>query len=115
MGVHARCQPSGMDGWHRACGSEELRGLPRGVTVGGREVVVWRLPDGGVAALDDRCAHQWVRLSLGTVLPNGCLICPSHGWTFRPNGGNFHLSWADAVPTHEAKEENGEVLVRLDP
>jgi phenylpropionate dioxygenase-like ring-hydroxylating dioxygenase large terminal subunit len=101
--------------WHRACGSDELKTLPRSVRIEGREVVVWRLPDGGVAALDDRCTHQWVRLSLGNVLPDGCLMCPSHGWTFRPNGENFHLSWTEAVPAHEAKEEGGDVLVRLGP
>ena len=101
--------------WHRACGSEELKALPRRVSIEGREVVVWRLPDGGVAALDDRCTHQWVRLSLGMVLPDGCLVCPSHGWTFRPNGENHHLSWMDSVPAHEAREDGGDILVRLGP
>jgi phenylpropionate dioxygenase-like ring-hydroxylating dioxygenase large terminal subunit len=99
--------------WHRACGSDELKTLPRSVRIEGREVVVWRLPDGGVAALDDRCTHQWVRLSVGMVLPDGCIMCPSHGWTFNPDGTNALLSWGDRVPAHEAREEAGEVLVRL--
>jgi phenylpropionate dioxygenase-like ring-hydroxylating dioxygenase large terminal subunit len=98
-------------GWTAVCASAELRTLPRRAVVDGVEVVVWRLPDGGVAALDDRCAHQWVRLSLGTVLPDGCLVCPSHGWTFLPSGANAF--GGEGVPAHHTREEGGHVLVRL--
>lgn len=98
------------DGWTAVCTSAELRTLPRRGLVDGVEVVVWRVP-GGVAALDDRCAHQWVRLSLGTALPDGCLVCPSHGWTFLPSGANAF--GGAGVAAHEARERDGVVEVRL--
>ena len=36
-------------------------------------------------AIEDRCAHRQVRLSLGEV--HGCdLTCPYHGWTYGGDG-----------------------------
>ena len=109
------CHPEPVDRWHRVFDAADLKMLPRHGSVAGREVVVWRLPEAGLAALDDRCAHQWVRLSQGSVLPDGCIVCPSHGWTFRPDGANALLSWGDGVLAHEAEERDGGVFVRLHP
>jgi phenylpropionate dioxygenase-like ring-hydroxylating dioxygenase large terminal subunit len=47
----------------------------------GRSIVLFRGSDGAVHALENRCAHRQVKLSLGEV--NGCnLTCPYHGWTY---------------------------------
>jgi len=46
-----------MSGWNDVLRSDELGALPPRVVVDEREIVLWRLPDGEVAALDDRCAH----------------------------------------------------------
>ena len=51
------------------------------MTLLGRDYVVWRTPDGSVAAAPDRCPHREAPLSLGRV-DGGCLVCPYHGWTF---------------------------------
>ena len=93
--------------------SDELVALPRRVVVDGREIVVWRLPDGGVAALDDRCAHQAMRLSIGNALPDGCLVCVAHGWTFRPDGANALVAGGPGVPAHEAHDDGVMIRVRL--
>ena len=47
----------------------------------GRSIALFRGSDGVVHALENRCAHRQVKLSLGEV--NGCnLTCPYHGWTY---------------------------------
>jgi hypothetical protein len=44
-------------------------------------IVLYRGQDGQLHALDNRCAHRQLKLSLGHV--EGCnLICQYHGWTY---------------------------------
>jgi phenylpropionate dioxygenase-like ring-hydroxylating dioxygenase large terminal subunit len=51
----------------------------------GQEVVFWRDNAGQVVAMDDRCPHRQVRLSLGK-LADGCIECPFHGFRFDREG-----------------------------
>jgi len=48
-------------------------------------IVLWRGADGCVHALEDRCAHRQLPLSLGTVEDCG-LACPYHGWAYDGEG-----------------------------
>jgi phenylpropionate dioxygenase-like ring-hydroxylating dioxygenase large terminal subunit len=100
-------------GWNDVLASEELGAIPRRVVVEGREIVLWRLPDGGVGALDDRCAHQAMRLSIGNALPDGCLVCVAHGWTYRPDGSNALSPRGPGVKAHQAHDDGVVVRVRL--
>jgi len=51
----------------------------------GRSIALYRGSDGIVRALENRCAHRQVKLSLGEV--NGCnLTCPYHGWSYDGSG-----------------------------
>ena len=50
-----------------------------------RLIVVFRGTDGVLGAIDDRCAHRGVKLSLGEV--KGCnLVCAYHGWAYDASG-----------------------------
>jgi phenylpropionate dioxygenase-like ring-hydroxylating dioxygenase large terminal subunit len=99
--------------WNDVLSSEELGAIPRRVVVDGREIVLWRLPDGGVGALDDRCAHQAMRLSIGTALPDGCLVCVAHGWTYRSDGSNALIPGGPGVKSHQAHDDGVVIRVRL--
>lgn len=51
----------------------------------GRSVAVFRGEDGGVRAIENRCAHRQLKLSKGHV--RGCeVVCPYHGWTYDGQG-----------------------------
>ena len=102
-----------MSGWQVVLRSEELGALPRRVVFDGREIVVWRLPDEGVGALDDRCAHQAMRLSIGNALADGCLVCVAHGWTYRPDGSNALVPGGPRVRAHQAHDDGVVIRVRL--
>jgi phenylpropionate dioxygenase-like ring-hydroxylating dioxygenase large terminal subunit len=51
----------------------------------GRSIVLFRGEDGQVRAVENRCLHRQVKLSLGEV--HDChLVCPYHGWTYDGSG-----------------------------
>jgi phenylpropionate dioxygenase-like ring-hydroxylating dioxygenase large terminal subunit len=50
-----------------------------------RSIALYRGDDGRLRALEDRCAHRQLKLSLGTV--TGCrLACMYHGWAYDETG-----------------------------
>ncbi len=93
---------------------------PLAVTCGGEELVLFRNAEGQVFALEDRCPHRRVPLSLGCVVGSG-LQCGYHGWTFDGASGACtaipNLSASERVPQRHAarafvaKESNGFVHV----
>lgn len=86
--LRQKVRASGMDPdyWYAV---EEVRRIRPGTVV---EVVFWkrsialyRAADGSFHALENRCAHRQLKLSLGLV--EGCrLVCAYHGWKYAPNG-----------------------------
>jgi len=59
---------------------------PLGRTVLGEPVVLFRALDGTVAAMEDRCAHRRMPLSLGRLTEDDRLVCPYHGLTYDRHG-----------------------------
>jgi phenylpropionate dioxygenase-like ring-hydroxylating dioxygenase large terminal subunit len=72
--------------WFVAARSESL-GMhqPLARTIDGAAVVLFRDSDGRATALEDRCPHKNVALSLGRV-QLGELQCRYHGWRFSADG-----------------------------
>jgi phenylpropionate dioxygenase-like ring-hydroxylating dioxygenase large terminal subunit len=51
----------------------------------GQPIAVYRGTDGRLRALEDRCAHRQLQLSLGEV--TGCVLtCAYHGWSYGEDG-----------------------------
>src|ERR1043166_38900 len=48
-------------------------------------IVIFRGEDGSVAAIENRCAHRQIKLSLGRVEDCG-LVCAYHGWKYDCEG-----------------------------
>jgi phenylpropionate dioxygenase-like ring-hydroxylating dioxygenase large terminal subunit len=74
--------------WYAILSEKELRGKkPIGVTRLGEKLVVWRLPDGSIGCLHDRCCHRGASLSHGTLSDNGHVLrCPFHGFAYDTSG-----------------------------
>jgi 4beta-methylsterol monooxygenase len=51
----------------------------------GTSVAVFRDDKGTVHAIEDRCAHRQLKLSMGNV-ENGRLVCSYHGWEYDGDG-----------------------------
>jgi len=54
--------------WYVAAMGGEIDDKPLGRKVCGESIVVYRGPEGKVAALDDFCPHRGAPLSLGSVI-----------------------------------------------
>lgn len=74
------------DYWYPVEWSRRLRrGKALGTKFWGRPIAIFRDQNGQVHAIEDRCAHRQVKLSLGQV--DGCsLRCKYHGWAFSGDG-----------------------------
>jgi phenylpropionate dioxygenase-like ring-hydroxylating dioxygenase large terminal subunit len=73
---------------------EHERAVARGRVVEVRfwdtSIALYRGKDGELRALEDRCAHRHLKLSLGEV--DGCrLTCAYHGWSYDENGRLAHV------------------------
>jgi phenylpropionate dioxygenase-like ring-hydroxylating dioxygenase large terminal subunit len=77
------------DCWYVAAMSQEVSTKPLGRTLLERAVVLFRTEEGAVVALNDRCPHRFVPLSLGKVIGSS-IQCTYHGLRFGPNGSCIH-------------------------
>jgi phenylpropionate dioxygenase-like ring-hydroxylating dioxygenase large terminal subunit len=86
---HYNAAATGFRGyWYPVAWSSHITGKPTAVTLCGEKLVLIR--DGGTAyALNDRCPHRGVPLSLGNQQFPGTLSCPYHGWTYRLTDGEL--------------------------
>jgi vanillate O-demethylase monooxygenase subunit len=84
--------------WWVAGFSWELAEAPLARVYLGHAVVLFRLADGGVSALEDRCCHKELPLSLGTVETRG-LRCGYHGLLFDGRGRCIEVPGQQDVPT----------------
>ncbi len=71
--------------WYPVAESVDVDDDPVAVILLGSDYVLWRSPDGTVAAAPDRCPHRESPLSLGRV-EDGHLVCAYHGWAFGDAG-----------------------------
>jgi len=65
--------------------------------IAGVRVVLYRKPDGGMVALEDRCPHRQAALSLGRK-EGDSLRCMYHGMKFRSDGICEEIPGQDTIP-----------------
>lgn len=76
--------------WYMIAKASEIIDKPVGRTLWRQPVVLFRTQDGVLHALEDRCAHRFVRLSHGRVIDNK-IECAYHGWQFSTAGRCVHV------------------------
>ena len=83
--------------WYIAAWSDDVRDAPVARTILGQPVVLYRKPDGTAVALEDRCCHRGLPLSMGKVVEDG-LQCGYHGLTFDDTGACVRVPGQSAIP-----------------
>ncbi|MGB0629053.1 MAG: Rieske 2Fe-2S domain-containing protein [Alphaproteobacteria bacterium] len=83
--------------WYIAALPEEVADRPVGRIFLGDPVVLFRTADGAAAALEDRCCHRHLPLSLGQVV-EGNLQCGYHGLEFDSTGACVSVPGQSRVP-----------------
>lgn len=86
-----------LDQWYVAGFSWELTDKPLARTLLGEPMVMFRTADGQVAALEDRCCHRSVPLSLGTLEAEG-LRCGYHGLLYGASGQCLEIPGQVKIP-----------------
>jgi phenylpropionate dioxygenase-like ring-hydroxylating dioxygenase large terminal subunit len=71
--------------WFAVARADKVGQKPLSITVLDKPIVLARLINGELLALEDRCPHRHVPLSAGCITTSG-ITCPYHGWTFANNG-----------------------------
>lgn len=88
--------------WYVAAVDEELAhgeaARPLARTIMDEPIVLWRRADGKPAAIEDRCCHRHLPLSLG-VVANGNLRCGYHGLTYDDSGTVIDIPGQMHVPS----------------
>lgn len=84
--------------WYIAAQKGELDTKPIRRIIAGSPVALYRAPDGNAVALEDRCVHRDVPLSLGKILPDGSLQCLYHGIRFDCSGRCVQIPEQTRVP-----------------
>lgn len=65
--------------------------------IAGESIVLYRKPNGGVVAMEDRCCHRQTALSCGRK-EGDSLRCMYHGWKFGPNGKCIEIPGQEHIP-----------------
>lgn len=83
--------------WYPAAWSHELERalVPR--TLLGEKLVLYRTEAGAPAALEDRCCHKFLPLSMGT-LKGDAVECGYHGMTYAADGACIRIPGQATIP-----------------
>lgn len=103
--------------YHEYHDAGDLAAIPVGgmrpLAVAGRRVVLCRVGETDVYAVDDRCAHAFAPLHDG-LLRGHRLICARHGAAFDVRTGQALSPPATCgITTHAVKVDNGRIWLAL--
>ena len=100
--------------WLRVCGLDDLPcASVKIIALADLNIAVFRLVDGRMFAVEDRCPHRGARLSAGLVYDGDKVACLDHGWGIRLTDGRVEAPEQGCVRTFPVKLEDGSVLVRV--
>ena len=83
--------------WYVAAWPSEVKEAPFARTICGVPVVFYRTGTGSVAALEDRCCHRNLPLSMGTIEGDG-LRCGYHGLKYDATGACIEIPGQKQIP-----------------
>ena len=118
--ARATSQELSPNNWFVAARSDQLKKDPLSRTILGRSIVLYRTTGGDVVAMEDRCPHKSVALSMGRVQGDS-IQCPYHGWQFDPSGTCVDVPCHSpgerlpkcSVPSYVAVEQDDWIWVHL--
>jgi nitrite reductase (NADH) small subunit len=98
--------------WQRVCAVDDLPcASVKTIALPDLNVAVFRLADGRMFGVEDRCPHRGARLSLGVVYDGDKIACLDHGWGIRLVDGGVEAPEQGCVLTFPVKVEDGLVFV----
>jgi nitrite reductase/ring-hydroxylating ferredoxin subunit len=83
---------------------------PKRVTVGGREIVLFRVGN-EIFAVENICPHQQFSVFHQGILDGYTIICPMHAWSFDVRSGKA-VAGNGRLKTFELRVVGNEVLIK---
>ncbi|MGB5846880.1 MAG: Rieske 2Fe-2S domain-containing protein, partial [Ignavibacteriaceae bacterium] len=71
--------------WYLICPSDELKNEIVKRRILSKDIILFRNSDSSITALEDRCCHRNVNLSLGYIKEDR-IVCGYHGWQYDKTG-----------------------------
>ena len=65
--------------------------------IANEDIVIYRKPNGGLVAMEDRCCHRQAALSCGRK-EGADIRCMYHGWKFSPEGKCIEIPGQERIP-----------------
>ncbi|MDR7236623.1 nitrite reductase small subunit NirD [Neobacillus drentensis] len=87
--------------------------LGKTVCVGDMEVAVFKLLNGSIRAVENRCPHKGGVLSEGMV-SGEFVFCPMHDWKICLDNGEVQAPDTGCVKTYQTKIDGEEVFLLID-
>lgn len=107
-------QPKAVGDWVDVGATSDVpEGRALAVMVGGERVAIFK-NDGKLSALSGVCQHQNGPLAEGRIV-DGLVVCPWHGFQYRPNCGKSPEPFHETVPTFRLEVRGGRVFVEAKP
>jgi sulfoxide reductase heme-binding subunit YedZ len=101
---------SAREGWIELCDAAEIpERRARIFPIDGERVAVFRY-DNRISALSNVCRHQNGPLGEGKIV-DGCVVCPWHGYQYRPEDGRSPAPFTDRVATYRVRVVRGRVWI----
>jgi vanillate O-demethylase monooxygenase subunit len=85
--------------WYVAAWDHELAGKPIARTILNEPIVLFQGANGEPVALEDRCPHRRVPLSMGKIVEGGLLQCHYHGLRFDKMGNCVRIPGQELIPS----------------
>jgi nitrite reductase (NADH) small subunit len=99
--------------WLDICALEDINVLGSRIVAGTKgDIAIFRTSTDEVFALDDRCPHKGGPLSQGLIFGKR-VSCPLHNWQIELDSGEAVAPDVGCAHRHNAKVENGRVLLAL--
>ncbi len=101
--------------WHPVlCANDLPKDRPVAVRLDGHDLAIFRGGDGKLGALEDKCVHRRLKLSVGKVVDNK-LRCAYHGWSFKTDGAGESPGTPKlyaCAKSYDCAEAHGAIWVR---
>ncbi len=104
---------SGQERWQEVCPEDDVPVMGgRLVRIGTTQIALFRLSDGTVRAVDNRCPHKQGPLAEG-IVSGDSVICPLHARRIDLKSGEVLPPDHGCVTVYPTRVEQGRVWIRL--
>ncbi|MDQ6964730.1 MAG: nitrite reductase small subunit NirD [Mariprofundales bacterium] len=98
--------------WYTVCSVDDVPyRVGRLIRVGTMQIAIFRLSNGTIRAIDNRCPHKQGPLAEG-IISNDTIICPLHARKIDLESGDVLPPDTGCVTTYPTKIEEGRVQIK---